>query len=61
MPMFSFLLFVFVNSFPPGPNNFMAMSFGNRYELKKTIKFSLGVGVGFFVLHYCVVFLTLCL
>ncbi|GAF66829.1 cyclomaltodextrinase [Bacillus sp. TS-2] len=50
MPILSFLLFVFVNSFTPGPNNFMAMSFGNKYGLKKTIKFCLGVGVGFFVL-----------
>ncbi|CAM5733079.1 hypothetical protein SAFG77S_11452 [Streptomyces afghaniensis] len=43
MPFLSFLLFVLVSSFTPGPNNFMAMSFANKYGFKKTIKFSLGV------------------
>ncbi|WP_312095815.1 LysE family transporter [Niallia sp.] len=50
MPFLSFFLFVLVSSFTPGPNNFMAMSFANKYGFKKTIKFSLGVAVGFFVL-----------
>lgn len=50
MPLFSFLLFVFITSFTPGPNNIMAMSFSNKYGFKKTIKFCLGVGVGFFVI-----------
>ncbi|MED5100127.1 MULTISPECIES: LysE family transporter [Niallia] len=50
MPFLSFLLFVLVSSFTPGPNNFMAMSFANKYGFKKTIKFSLGVSAGFFVL-----------
>ncbi|SLL31546.1 Cysteine/O-acetylserine efflux protein [Mycobacteroides abscessus subsp. abscessus] len=50
MPLLSFLMFVLVSSFTPGPNNFMAMSFANKYGLKKTIKFSLGVAVGFFIL-----------
>lgn len=50
MPLLSFLLFVVVSSFTPGPNNFMAMSFANQYGFKRTIKFCLGVSVGFFVL-----------
>ncbi|MBE1556755.1 LysE family transporter [Sporosarcina limicola] len=50
MPLFSFLLFVFVTSFTPGPNNIMAMSFANKHGLKKTINFCLGVGIGFFVI-----------
>jgi len=50
MPLFSFLLFVFITSFTPGPNNIMAMAFANKHGLKKTIKFCLGVGVGFFVI-----------
>lgn len=49
MPIFSFLLFVFITSFTPGPNNIMAMAFANKHGLKKTIIFSLGVGVGFSV------------
>jgi hypothetical protein len=50
MPLLSFLLFVFVTSFTPGPNNIMAMLFANKYGLKKTIKFCFGVGAGFFVI-----------
>lgn len=50
MPLLSFLLFVFVTSFTPGPNNIMAMLFANKYGLRKTIRFCIGVGVGFFVI-----------
>lgn len=57
MPLFSFLLFVFVTSFTPGPNNIMAMAFANKYGLKRTTTFCLGVGVGFFVITLlCVIF-----
>ncbi|MFF2753120.1 LysE family transporter [Psychrobacillus sp. NPDC058041] len=50
MPIVSFLLYVFVTSFTPGPNNIMAMLFANKFGLKKTIRFCLGVGAGFFVI-----------
>ncbi|MEG0385404.1 MAG: LysE family transporter [Solibacillus sp.] len=50
MPVFSFLLFVIISSFTPGPNNIMAMAFANKYGLKKTVSFCLGVGVGFFAI-----------
>lgn len=50
MPLLSFLLFVFVTSFTPGPNNIMAMLFANEYGLKKTLRFCVGVGAGFFVI-----------
>jgi cysteine/O-acetylserine efflux protein len=50
MPLLSFLLFVFVSSFTPGPNNIMAMTFANKYGLNKTISFCFGVGVGFFII-----------
>lgn len=50
MPVFSFLLFVIISSFTPGPNNIMAMAFANKYGLKKTVSFCLGVGVGFFTI-----------
>ncbi|OKL36728.1 LysE family transporter [Domibacillus mangrovi] len=50
MPLLSFLLYVFVTSFTPGPNNIMAMSFANKYGFKKTLRFCLGVGAGFFVI-----------
>ncbi|MBD8069715.1 LysE family transporter [Bacillus sp. PS06] len=50
MPLLSFLLFVFISSFTPGPNNFMAMTFANKFGFKKSMEFCLGVAVGFFIL-----------
>lgn len=50
MPLFSFFLFVFVTSFTPGPNNIMAMISANQNGLKKTIRFCIGVGTGFFII-----------
>jgi len=50
VPLFSFLTFVVITSFTPGPNNFMAMLFANKQGFTKTIPFSLGVGAGFFML-----------
>ncbi|AMQ06284.1 MULTISPECIES: LysE family transporter [Sporosarcina] len=50
MPVLTFLLYVFVMSFTPGPNNIMAMLFANQYGFKKTLRFCLGVGAGFFVI-----------
>ncbi|MFJ7935813.1 LysE family transporter [Sporosarcina sp. NPDC096371] len=50
MPVITFLLYVFVMSFTPGPNNIMAMLFANQYGFKKTLRFCLGVGAGFFVI-----------
>jgi cysteine/O-acetylserine efflux protein len=61
VPLLPFLLFVFVSSFTPGPNNFMAMSFANKYGFKNTIKFCLGVAVGFFVLAFLCSFFNLLL
>lgn len=49
MPLLSFLLYIFVTSFTPGPNNIMAMLFANKYGLKRTMKFCLGVGAGFLI------------
>ncbi|MBO0600061.1 LysE family transporter [Sporosarcina sp. E16_3] len=50
MSVVSFLLYVFVTSFTPGPNNIMAMLFANKYGFKKTLRFCFGVGAGFFVI-----------
>ena len=50
MPLFSFLLFVIITSFTPGPNNIMAMAFANNHGLSKSVRFSFGVGTGFFVI-----------
>ncbi|WP_264737721.1 LysE family transporter [Cytobacillus firmus] len=50
MSLLSFFLYVFVTSFTPGPNNIMAMVFANRFGLRNTIRFCLGVSAGFFVI-----------
>ncbi|MCM3590964.1 LysE family transporter [Brevibacillus borstelensis] len=50
MPFFSLLLYAFVSSFTPGPNNIMAMVFANKYGFKKTLRFCFGVGSGFFII-----------
>lgn len=47
MPIFSFLLFVFISSFTPGPNNFLAMTYANQHGLKKSMQFCFGVALGF--------------
>lgn len=47
MPVFSFLVYILVSTFTPGPNNFMAMLFAHQYGFRRTIPFCLGVGAGF--------------
>ncbi|MFC4776181.1 LysE family transporter [Paenibacillus sp. GCM10023252] len=43
----AFLLYVIVTAFTPGPNNILAMTHANKYGLRKTMKFTMGVSVGF--------------
>ncbi|WP_264448985.1 LysE family translocator [Bacillus cereus] len=50
MPLFSFLLFVFISSFTPGPNNFLAMTYANQLGLKRSMQFCFGVAFGFLLL-----------
>ncbi|GIO22129.1 LysE family translocator [Oceanobacillus sp. J11TS1] len=52
MPIVPFLTFVFISSFTPGPNNFMAISFANRYGFRNTLSFCIGVGAGFFLIAF---------
>jgi|SRR5690625_475982 len=50
MPFLPMFLYAFVSSFTPGPNNIMALLFANQYGFKKTFRFCLGVGIGFFII-----------
>lgn len=50
MSILPMLLYAFVTSFTPGPNNIMALVFANKSGFKRTFRFCLGVGVGFFTL-----------
>lgn len=46
----AFLSYVLVTTFTPGPNNIMAMSNASRYGLRRSMRFTLGVCVGFFLI-----------
>ncbi|MDM5239244.1 lysine transporter LysE [Bacillus cereus] len=61
MPIFSFLLFVFISSFTPGPNNFLAMTYANQHGLKRSIQFCFGVAFGFFILTFLCSFFNIVL
>ncbi|GGE31267.1 amino acid transporter LysE [Pullulanibacillus camelliae] len=50
MSLFSFLIYVFVMTFTPGPNNIMAMVTANQQGFKRSFCFCSGVGLGFFVI-----------
>ena len=41
------IVFAFVSSITPGPNNLMLMNSGANFGFKKTIPHLLGVGIGF--------------
>lgn len=45
--MGAFLSYVFVVTFTPGPNNIMAMANAGKYGFKKSLKFNIGVFLGF--------------
>lgn len=46
----AFLSFVAVTTFTPGPNNIMAMSNASRFGFKRSMRFTLGVCAGFFLI-----------
>lgn len=50
MPWLSFILFVAITSFTPGPNNFMAMTYAQKFGLRRIISYCYGVAGGFFLI-----------
>lgn len=46
---FAFLSFVAVTTFTPGPNNIMSLSNAARHGLRRSMRFTLGVCAGFFL------------
>lgn len=46
----TFLSYVFVVTFTPGPNNIMSISNASKFGYKKTLKFILGISTGFLVI-----------
>lgn len=45
----AFLSYVTITSFTPGPNNIMSMSNASRYGFRRSMRFTLGVMTGFFL------------
>lgn len=50
MPWMPFIIYAVVSSFTPGPNNIMAMTFASQTSVRRTLRFCVGVSVGFFSL-----------
>jgi len=48
--VFAFLSYVAVASFTPGPNNIMSMANASRHGFRRTVRFTLGVCAGFFLI-----------
>lgn len=48
--IFAFSSYVLVTTFTPGPNNIMSMSNASRYGFKNSLKFNVGIFVGFFII-----------
>jgi threonine/homoserine/homoserine lactone efflux protein len=47
--LYPFLIYVFVTTFTPGPNNIMSMVNGMNYSYPKIIRFLEGIFAGFFI------------
>ena len=47
--VFAFLSYVAVTTFTPGPNNIMSMSNASRFGFRRSMRFTLGVCAGFFM------------
>ncbi len=55
--LYTFLIYVFLSAYTPGPNNIMSMSNGVRFGFKKTFRFNLGIFAGFLlVVPICALF-----
>ncbi|MDR1216345.1 MAG: LysE family transporter [Treponema sp.] len=58
-PWVSFLSYIFIMAYTPGPNNIMSMNNTKNVGFKKGIVFNLGIFAGFFVVMIlCLVFST---
>ncbi len=55
--LYSFISYIFITAYTPGPNNIMAMSNASRLGFRKSFPFVLGMLLGFiFVMILCTLF-----
>lgn len=47
---YGYLIFAFVTSLTPGPNNYLLLAHGKKYGFKGSIKLLAGIFLGFFIL-----------
>lgn len=52
--LLSLVVFSFVSTVTPGPNNLMLMSSGANYGFRRTVPHMLGIGIGFSVMVFLV-------
>ena len=50
MPWIAFVSYVLITTFTPGPNNIMSLANACKYGLRRTMRFTLGVCAGFFLI-----------
>ena len=50
--LFGYLLFAFITSITPGPNNLLLLGYGKKYGLKGVFGIMVGIASGFLVLLY---------
>jgi len=50
--IYPFLIYVFVTTFTPGPNNIMAMTNSMRYGYRRILRFLAGIITGFFIVMF---------
>jgi threonine/homoserine/homoserine lactone efflux protein len=48
--VFAFVSYVLVTTFTPGPNNIMSMANASKFGLRRSMRFTLGVCAGFFLI-----------
>ena len=49
-PLFAFILFAFVTSVTPGPNNMMLLASGVNFGVRRSVPHMLGISLGFMLL-----------
>jgi len=59
--LYPFLIYVFVTTFTPGPNNVLSMSNAMQFGYRKTLRFLAGIVCGFFVIMLLSGFLNVAL
>ena len=62
MTLLSMTIYAIVSSFTPGPNNIMSLYYSKQTDLRGTVRFCIGVALGFFYYYsYLISLVLLCI